>query len=87
MDAREVADRAEAYLRTHFGSAPAMSASDQPSICSRADTSTRSGLVYLLQFIQEEFGVEIPDKDLLSDDSGMIEGVARIVCGGAVSST
>jgi len=37
------------------------------------------GVVEMLEFLREEFGVEIPDNDLLSDDFSNIAGIARIV--------
>jgi acyl carrier protein len=38
------------------------------------------GVVELLAFVQEAFGVQIPDDDLLSDDFSTLDGIARIVC-------
>jgi D-alanine--poly(phosphoribitol) ligase subunit 2 len=37
------------------------------------------GFVELLAFIAEEFGVEIPEEDLLDDNFLMIDGIAVIV--------
>jgi acyl carrier protein len=87
MDAREVADRIEAYIRNHF-SISSGDAGFGPTVdLFQGGYVDSVGLVELLQFIQDEFGVEIPDEDLLSDDFATIEGIARIVCGRAASST
>jgi acyl carrier protein len=37
------------------------------------------GVVELLAFIREEFGVEIPEKALLSDEFSRIDGIAQVV--------
>jgi D-alanine--poly(phosphoribitol) ligase subunit 2 len=37
------------------------------------------GFAELIAFLQEEFGVELPESDLLSDDFVRISGMARIV--------
>jgi acyl carrier protein len=37
------------------------------------------GIVELLEFLQKEFKVEIPDDELLTDDFSSITGMARIV--------
>jgi acyl carrier protein len=37
------------------------------------------GVVELLEFLSNEFGVEIPDDDLLSAEFASIGGIARIV--------
>jgi acyl carrier protein len=37
------------------------------------------GVIELLSFVEEEFGVLIPEEDLLSGDFSRISGIARIV--------
>jgi acyl carrier protein len=37
------------------------------------------GVIELLEFLRQEFAVEVPDEDLLSDDFLSIAGIARIV--------
>ena len=37
------------------------------------------GVVELLAFIDEEFGVDVPETELLSDEFSNIDGIARIV--------
>jgi acyl carrier protein len=87
MDAREVADRTEAYIRNHF-SISSRDVGFGPTVdLFQGGYVDSVGLVELLQFIQDEFGVEIPDDDLLSDDFATIEGIARIVCRHAGSLT
>jgi acyl carrier protein len=38
------------------------------------------GLAELLGFIEEEFGVVVPDDDLLAEEFASIDGIARTVC-------
>ena len=83
MNENDVADRTEAYVRSHFrinGADPRFG----PTVdLFRGGYVDSLGLVELLGFIQDEFGVEIPDDDLLSDEFARIDGIARIVCGRA----
>jgi acyl carrier protein len=37
------------------------------------------GFAEMLAFLADEFGVEIPESDLLSDEFSSVEGIARIV--------
>jgi acyl carrier protein len=37
------------------------------------------GLAELLEFVSSQFGVEVPDDDLLSDDFSTIAGMARVI--------
>ena len=80
MDARDVADRTECYVRDHFDISPRDNGFDRNADLFEGGYVDSVGLAELLQFIQDEFGVEIPDEDLLSDDFSTIEGMARIVC-------
>jgi acyl carrier protein len=37
------------------------------------------GVVELLAFLAREFGVEVPEEDLLSDEFSTVAGIARII--------
>ena len=87
MDAREVEDRTEAYIRNHF-SVSSRDAGFGPTADLFGGGYVDSvGLVELLEFIQDEFGVEIPAEAHLTEDFATIEGIARIVCRHAASLT
>jgi acyl carrier protein len=71
--------RIEEYIRIQFK----VSATD-PVFSREVDLFERGyvdsvGFVELLEFLSSEFGVEIPDEDLLSDDFSSIAGLTRIV--------
>jgi acyl carrier protein len=79
MDLAEVQQRIERFVRTQF------TVSDGDTRFSRSvdlyeDGFVDSvGVVELLAFISEEFGVEISDEQLLSKDFSTIDGLAGIV--------
>ena len=71
--------RIEEYIRIQFK----ISTTD-PVFSREVDLFERGyidsvGFVELLEFLRAEFGVEIPDEDLLSDDFSSIAGLTRIV--------
>ena len=37
------------------------------------------GLIELLAFIEDEFGIEVPDEELASDEFTSIDGMARVL--------
>jgi acyl carrier protein len=80
MDEREVAERTEAYLRRQFNIDSGDRRFGRTVDLFEGGYVDSLGLVELLQFIQDEFDVEIPDEDILSDDFTRIDGIARIVC-------
>jgi D-alanine--poly(phosphoribitol) ligase subunit 2 len=74
-----VESRIEEYIRIQFK----VSTTD-PVFSREVDLFERGyvdsvGFVELLEFLSGEFGVEIPDEDLLSDDFSSIAGLTRIV--------
>jgi acyl carrier protein len=79
MSADRIADRIEAFVRGQF----AVSSHDDGF---RRDTDLFArgyvdsvGFAELLAFLAEEFGVEIPEEDLLSDEFAQIDGMAQVV--------
>ena len=75
----DVQDRIEKYVREQFR----VSDTD-PRFGVAVDLYERGyvdsvGVVELLTFIQEEFGVVVPETELVSDDFSNIAGIARIV--------
>jgi acyl carrier protein len=72
-------DRIERFTRTQFSIDPT-----DPGFARDADLFERGyvdsvGVAELLEFLSEEFGVEIPEADLLSDEFSTIDGIAGIV--------
>ena len=77
----QIAARLEGFVRRHFGVAR-----DDPAFSRRAhlfqDGYVDSlGVVELLAFIHEQFGVEVPDEELVPDRFETIEDIARVVHG------
>lgn len=80
MNQPDVARRTEEFVRERFS----ISSSD-PWFSQTADLFAAGyvdsiGLAELLGFIEEEFGVEVPDDELVSEEFTSIGGIARVVC-------
>lgn len=79
MTQDEAADRIETFLREQFEVA-----ADDPGFGRDASLFVRGyvdslGVAELIAFIDEVFGVGVPDEDLLSDEFETIDGIAGIV--------
>jgi acyl carrier protein len=83
----DVVAQLDAYVRDHFS----VSAGDGrfgPAVDLFEEGYVDSvGLAELLQFIEDSYGVVIPDEELLSEDFASLEGIARIVCARAGART
>jgi acyl carrier protein len=79
MEEREVADRLEDFLRNHFSISPSDPRFGRDVDLFDGGYVDSVGLAETLGFIEGEFGVEVPDGDLLSDEFTTIDGVARVV--------
>jgi acyl carrier protein len=80
MDLHEVQERIETYVREQF-----RVSDDDPRFDRNVDLYESGyvdsvGVVELLAFIGEEFGVDVPDSQLISEDFTNVNGIARIVC-------
>ena len=80
MNDAEVADKIETFVREQFSID-----SGDPRFGRGVDLFENSyvdsvGLAELLGFIEDEFGVAVPDDDLLSEEFASIDGIARTVC-------
>lgn len=74
-----IENRIEEYIRTQFSVSPS-----DPGFGPEADLFEEGyvdsvGIVELLEFLGQEFAVEIAEEDLLSDDFSTLYGIARIV--------
>jgi D-alanine--poly(phosphoribitol) ligase subunit 2 len=74
-----IADRIEAFVRTEFDINPSDTGFDRKADLFELGYIDSIGFAELLAFLGEEFGVDIPEDDLLSDDFLRIDGIASIV--------
>jgi D-alanine--poly(phosphoribitol) ligase subunit 2 len=74
-----IADRIEAFVRTEFDVSPSDNGFDRAVDLFELGYIDSVGFAELLAFLTEEFGVEIPEDDLLSEDFTRIDGIADIV--------
>jgi acyl carrier protein len=79
MNAGEVTIRIEAYVREHFNVSSRDGRFGATVDLFEGGYVDSIGLVELLEFIESEFGVQISDEDLLSDEFATLEGIGRIV--------
>ena len=79
MNPSEVADRIEAFVRTRFSIGQSDRGFKRSADLLDGGYVDSVGFVELLEFLREEFGVEVPETDLLSDEFSSIDGMARIV--------
>lgn len=71
--------RVERFIRTQYNISPTDPMFDREVDLFELGYVDSVGIVELIEFLRQEFGVEIPDEDLLSDDFSNISGIARIV--------
>jgi acyl carrier protein len=74
----DVRDHIEAFVRQQFN----VSATD-PNFTQETDLLEGGyvdsiGVVEVVSFLQAEYGIEIPDSDLMSDDFATVDGLTRI---------
>jgi acyl carrier protein len=79
MNQSEVADSVETFVRREFN----VSASD-PGFDRSVDLFENGyvdsvGVAELLEYVTQEFEVEIPESELFSDEFSSIQGIASIV--------
>jgi D-alanine--poly(phosphoribitol) ligase subunit 2 len=74
-----IADRIEVFVRTQFEVDPSDSGFDRTVDLFELGYVDSVGFAELLAFLGEEFGVDVPEDDLLSEDFLSIDGMAEIV--------
>jgi acyl carrier protein len=79
MEAYNIEYRIEEFIRTQFSVSPTDPRFDRGVDLFEAGYIDSMGIVELLEFLSQEFDVQIPDDDLLSDDFSSITGIAQIV--------
>jgi acyl carrier protein len=80
MEFLDVQERIETYVREHFRVRDNDRRFDRNVDLYESGYVDSVGVVELLAFIGEEFGVDIPENQLLSEDFSSVGGIARIVC-------
>jgi acyl carrier protein len=80
VNQHEVEERVEAYVRSVFDVSPSDPGFDRTVDLFERGYIDSIGFVELLEFIREDFGVEVPEEMLVSDDFTRVEGIARIIC-------
>ena len=79
MSPLTIANDIEAFVRTQFEVDPADDGFDRTVDLFELGYVDSVGFAELLAFLSEEFGVDVPEQDLFSDEFVRIDGMARIV--------
>ena len=79
MNPQAIADRIEEFIRSQFEVDPDDTGFDRTVDLFELGYVDSVGFAELLAFLAEEFGVEIPEDDLLSEEFLRIDGMAMIV--------
>jgi acyl carrier protein len=74
-----IANRIEAFVRTQFEIDPSDDGFDRTVDLFQLGYVDSVGFAELLAFFAEEYGVDVPEDDLMSEDFVNIDGMARIV--------
>jgi acyl carrier protein len=74
-----IASRIEAFVRSQFEIDPSDDGFNQTVDLFELGYVDSVGFAELLAFLAEEFGVDVPEDDLMSEDFVNIDGMARIV--------
>jgi acyl carrier protein len=79
MNSDTVEQRIEEFIRTQFSVSLGDPWFDREADLFKQGYVDSMGVVEVLEFLQKDFNVEIPDDDLLTDDFSNIAGITRIV--------
>jgi acyl carrier protein len=79
MNEAEIAEGVETFVRRQFAVSDGDPAFGRQTDLFDGGYVDSVGLAEMLGFIEERFGVTVPDEELLSDDFASIEGIARTV--------
>jgi acyl carrier protein len=75
----EAAGRIEAFVRKKFAVAPGDPRFGAETDLFEAGYVDSVGLIELLAFIEKDFGVEVPDDELVSDEFSTIAGMSSVL--------
>jgi D-alanine--poly(phosphoribitol) ligase subunit 2 len=79
LSPQAIADQIEAFIRSQFEVDPNDNGFDRTVDLFELGYVDSVGFAELLAFLSEEFGVEVPEDYLLSDEFLRIDGMAMIV--------
>jgi D-alanine--poly(phosphoribitol) ligase subunit 2 len=79
LSPQAIAERIEAFIRSQFEVDPNDDGFDRTVDLFELGYVDSVGFAELLAFLGEEFGVEVPEDDLLSDEFLRIDGMAMIL--------
>lgn len=79
METNSLEPRIEQFIRSNFSVSPTDPGFDRSVDLFAQGYVDSVGVVELIEFLQEDFGVQISDADLLSEDFSNVAGIARIV--------
>jgi acyl carrier protein len=79
MELVEIQDRVESFVREQFHVAQDDPRFDRATDLYEGGYIDSVGVVELLAFIAETFGVTVPEAELLSPDFSSIEGIGAVV--------
>jgi acyl carrier protein len=74
-----IADRIESFIRTEFDVSPSDNGFGRTVDLFELGYIDSVGFAELLAFLAEEFGVDVPEDELLSESFARIDGMASIV--------
>jgi acyl carrier protein len=78
MTAVDISERIERFVRTQFRVAPTDTRFSRTQPLFESGYVDSIGVVELLAFISEEFGVSVPDDVLMSEEFATIDGIASV---------
>jgi acyl carrier protein len=79
MTREDIARRTEAFVRKQFSVAPTDTGFTRTAPLFELGYVDSVGVTELLAFLSEEFGVEVSNDELLSEDFQTLDGIAGIV--------
>lgn len=79
MTEHRIADQIERFVRTQFRVAARDTRFSRSQHLFEHGYVDSVGVVELLAFVSEQFGVDVPDEMLMSEDFSTIDGIAGIV--------
>jgi acyl carrier protein len=79
MTSAEIADSVEAFIREQFNVGDSDPGFDRHVDLFEGGYVDSVGVAELLEYVTQQFEVEIPESDLFSDEFSTIDGIASIV--------
>jgi len=80
MTESEVADKIEAFVRDQFAISPTDPGFGRDADLFDGGYVDSLGLAEMLEYVEREWGVAVPDEELLDEEFATIDGMARTIC-------